>query len=252
MYSLNAIPTGTIYCSAITRIARIGIGQDIGRVEPLPCYVWLLRNMDSGACILVDAGLPDTQSDVAPEQDRFVRTKDEQLLPALRRHGIGPDDLRCCILTHLHWDNAWGARRLGKTPLLLQRNEIRYAIAPYTLDRHCYDLNNDDVPFYTPMYWNMRFLDGDTRLDDDLSIVALPGHTPGSQGVLVNTPTGRIFLAGDIACTRENLETGLPSGIRMDSRDAIQAMDRLEQMQKDGVTVIPSHDATAAQPFLLN
>lgn len=250
MYTVSAIPMGTIYCCNITRISRIGINHDIGSISPLPCYVWLLKNTTKKENIIIEAGLPDKQSDVSKQQDKFTRKNNELLIPALKMHGLDISDITCCILTHLHWDTAWGAKHIGNVPILVQQKEIRYAVAPYALDRDCYDLNNEGAPFYSSFYWNMKFLDGDAKLNDDLHIMALPGHTPGSQGVLVNTPAGKIFLAGDIAYTQENLNTLIPSGIRMDSRDAMQTMNRLNRMQQEGITVIPSHDYEAASPFL--
>jgi N-acyl homoserine lactone hydrolase len=84
-------------------------------------------------------------------------------------------------------------------------------------------------------------------------VVSLPGHTPGSQGVLVETDAGPFLLAGDTVDTYENWEGNsqvehIPSGIHT---DLFQYFDSFRKIEHLGCEVIPSHDAAVLErgPF---
>jgi glyoxylase-like metal-dependent hydrolase (beta-lactamase superfamily II) len=45
-------------------------------------------------------------------------------------------------------------------------------------------------------------------------LLPTPGHTPGHQSVLVDTPDGLIIIGGDVAYTFDELESGATEGQR--------------------------------------
>ena len=53
------------------------------------------------------------------------------------------------------------------------------------------------LPAFACDYPNVVVIDGDFELFDGLQIVHLPGHTPGLQGIVVETADGRIVMASD-------------------------------------------------------
>ena len=84
-------------------------------------------------------------------------------------------------------------------------------------------------------------------------MVSLPGHTPGSQGVLVDTDAGRFLLAGDTIDTYENWEGNehtdhIPSGVHTDLFQYFDSFRRIEELDCE---VIPSHDGAVLErgPF---
>lgn len=80
-------------------------------------------------------------------------------------------------------------------------------------------------------------------------MVALPGHTPGSQGVVVEAATKRYLLAGDCIDLYENWAGDdeaehIPSGFFTDIVAYEHSLKRIEEL---GCEVIPSHDPLVVQ-----
>jgi N-acyl homoserine lactone hydrolase len=106
----------------------------------------------------------------------------------LRRAGIDPDAVTKVILSHLHWDNAANADLFHNADILVHERELNAASAASGRDWA--------IPEYTARALRKLRLQpvaGDVELASDLRIVELPGHTPGSIGLIV----GRQLLAGD-------------------------------------------------------
>jgi glyoxylase-like metal-dependent hydrolase (beta-lactamase superfamily II) len=86
-------------------------------------------------------------------------------------------------------------------------------------------------------------------------LIKAPGHTPGHQMVYVRLDTGREYLfIGDVAWTLANvtqLKLRPVNTMRRISEDAASLMYQLrwikDVMEKDGLTVIPSHDDVLLQ-----
>ena len=73
-------------------------------------------------------------------------------------------------------------------------------------------------------------------------MITLPGHSPGSQGVVADTEKGKFIMAGDLINTVENWETRIPSGIYGNMQDSLDSLDKMEQYD---AVVLPSHDFAA-------
>jgi N-acyl homoserine lactone hydrolase len=106
----------------------------------------------------------------------------------LRRAGIDPDAVTKVILSHLHWDNAANADLFHNADILVHERELNAASAASGRDWA--------IPEYTVRALRKLRLQpvaGDVELASDVRIVELPGHTPGSIGLIV----GRQLLSGD-------------------------------------------------------
>jgi glyoxylase-like metal-dependent hydrolase (beta-lactamase superfamily II) len=66
-----------------------------------------------------------------------------------------------------------------------------------------------------------------------------PGHTPGSQAVVVATPRGTFAIGGDAVTTYENVEADIPPGFHIDVDEAVESIDRLAGLAD---SLLPSHD----------
>ena len=76
-------------------------------------------------------------------------------------------------------------------------------------------------------------LDGDTDLfgDGSVTLVSTPGHTPGSQSLLVHLKnSGFIILSGDVVHLEENFEKDTVPSLNTDKGASIASMDRIKQM----------------------
>lgn len=100
-------------------------------------------------------------------------------------------------------------------------------------------------PPWVPVEDRIDVVDGDADVAPGLSVVWLPGHTPGSQGVLVDTGAGgRFLIAGDCVNLYRNWEGDgtlrhIVGGSLMNLRDHLRSFTRIEGLDAE---VIPSHD----------
>jgi hypothetical protein len=56
--------------------------------------------------------------------------------------------------------------------------------------------------------------DGEAEVLPGIRLLPTPGHTPGHQSVLVDTPDGLVVIGGDVAYTFDELESGATEGQR--------------------------------------
>jgi glyoxylase-like metal-dependent hydrolase (beta-lactamase superfamily II) len=91
--------------------------------------------------------------------------------------------------------------------------------------------------------------------DRSVLLVDLAGHTPGSVGILVNTASGWILLAGDAAWHTLQIEnirqkSSYPGEFADEDRDAcFRSLHRLYAV-KDQMRIVPTHDHTASAAML--
>jgi N-acyl homoserine lactone hydrolase len=106
----------------------------------------------------------------------------------LRRAGIDPAAVTSVVLSHLHWDNAANPDLFGNAEIIVHRRELDGAHKTVGRD--------PAIPEYTARALKklrLRSIAEEIELAPGIRIVELPGHTPGSIGLLV----GRQLLAGD-------------------------------------------------------
>jgi N-acyl homoserine lactone hydrolase len=147
----------------------------------------------------------------------------------LGRAGIDPAAVSKVVLSHLHWDNAANADLFGNADVLLHERELNAAEATAGRDRA--------IPEYTARALRklrLRPVAGDTELASDVRIVELPGHTPGSIGLLV----GRQLLAGDaVGSAKEAVTARIAS-----AGDAQAAAKSLKKALAMSEIIYPGHD----------
>ncbi len=177
--------------------------------------------------------------------------------------GIGPSDIGCIVLSHLHADHVAGLRDFPAARIIVAEDALatlRYRSRVAALrEGFIPALLPDDflsrvavVPDFAPhpVYAGLRH--HDLFGDGSLSLVPLPGHAAGHCGLLVNDSTNPVFLIADACWLLEELEPGfrrhpVASHILHDPA----AYDRTHEILRDlrrehpGMTLIPCHDAVA-------
>ncbi|HEY9303508.1 MAG TPA: MBL fold metallo-hydrolase [Mycobacterium sp.] len=185
---------------------------------------------------------------VRPPSDTIPTIKALSRLPETPR-------LDFALPTHTHWDHVSGLLDLPDLPVHVHRVEHDWVssgpVAPVGGVRDSlrsrpivqYDLDGPPVLTFTKSH--------DLFGDNSVLLVDLPGHTPGSVGVLAHTRRGWILIAGDAAWHELQIEnvrqkSSYPGGLADEDRDeTFRTLHRLH-LARHAVTIIPTHDHQAA------
>jgi len=206
-----------------------------------PVFVYVLKESESKEAVLVDAGFKTQLSDT------FVRGGRKQFEHALQRANVDPEDVRSIILTHLHNDHASFLMLFRKARVFLQESELSYAHNPLPIQRSFY---NDSI-LKSLEKAHVELIRGDKRIEAGLRVLHTPGHTPGSQTVLVDTGGGLYAICGD---TVPMFHNWFPSDARLGTKvdwprippgghtDLQAWFKSARKIEASGGSIIPSHD----------
>ena len=153
-----------------------------------------------------------------------------------------PEEIDTILLTHLHWDHGYGVYKIPNAKVYVQKDELQYAIAPFPIHKGAYELNDTGKPPYFFEYFHrIVTVDGDCTFTDGIDLIKLPGHSPGSQGILVSTPNGRYLITGDLYYNMQNYEEDLPTGVFTSLYDYYASFQKVKALGDD-ITLLPGHD----------
>lgn len=161
----------------------------------MPIYVHVIDHPE--ARVLVDTGLTELHPAVA-DLDPHLRPLNEQ-------EGFDLDSIDIVVNTHLHFDHCGGNHLFAGKPIYVQRQELDDART-----------END----YTIAEWvdppGVRYVpvDSEFQLLPGIRLVPAPGHTRGTQVVLVEHDAHRVVIAGDAAVWSSELDDPRTEGQR--------------------------------------
>lgn len=216
--------------------------RNAGKTITLPVLMWYIEGADQK--ILVDTGAPPPDQIPASVQP-YEQPADQHPLAALARIGVAPEEIDVVVLTHLHWDHCQNAELFPRARLLVQRVELSYAAAPLPIHRPMYWQQQPGTRPLMPPKSQVEVVEGDRRLVDGVTLVLVPGHTPGMQGVAVETAGGVYFIASDNIPLYDNWNgypgdvDRVPNGIHVNLEDYYATFARIAQVADH---VLPSHD----------
>jgi N-acyl homoserine lactone hydrolase len=133
--------------------------------------------------VLFDTGIGEGHAE-AEERYHPVR---RPLRVALGTVGLRLDDVRLVANCHLHFDHSGGNFLFAGIPIFAQARELDATREPdYT------------IPSVVADFEGARFelLDGEADILPGIRIIPTPGHVPGHQSLVVETPRGRVVIAG--------------------------------------------------------
>ena len=164
---------------AALTITPVHVADLLAEGERMPVYVHVIDHPDGR--VLVDTGLTELHPAVA-DLDPILHPLSEQ------EFDLAGIDM--VVNTHLHFDHCGGNHLFAGTPIYVQRRELDDARSAenYTIPEWV------DAPGvqYVPV-------DGEFELLPGIRLVPAPGHTPGTQVVVVETDGRPTVIGGDVA-----------------------------------------------------
>ena len=239
-WTIDALQVGQLLDLPKEVISFKGAGES---AVSAPVIMFVVRS-DAGTVIVDTGGPVDERRVVQHHGFDYVVKSHEHPEAALASIGLKPDDVDVVVNTHLHWDHASNNQLFRRAEHWVQRAELYYAVHPAPPNRATYEVLPQIKPLWLETLDRMKLADGDRELLEGLSLIGLPGHSPGSQGLAVKTGEGTFLIAGDCVNTYENLEGNELYRPRMSGgyTDMVAFASSLERVSDPRWTVIPSHD----------
>lgn len=231
------------------------------QLEDAPLSRWVYRYPETGETvrlcfgfcavktetetILVDCGLAVDEELQAMNGNIISFAENERsFTEILAEKGIQAEEVTKVILTHLHWDHAWNVDKLPHAVFYVQRKELEHAVAPYEMERPHYgykSVKGFENPPFTRVLHRTIPLDGSAEIVPGIRVIPTPGHTVGSQSVLIDTGTeeGTYAIIGDLSNLKKGYEEGYLPAYYYSLGDCYESRERVE---KEHAKIICVHD----------
>ena len=148
--------------------------------ERMPVYVHVIDHPDGR--VLVDTGMTELHP--------LLDDMDPRLYPLSEQEGFEVAGIDIVVNTHLHGDHCGGNRLFAGKPIYVQRRELDDARsqADYSIRE-----------WVEPPGVQYVVVDGELELLPGVRLLPAPGHTNGTQVVVVDTGGRPIVIGGDMA-----------------------------------------------------
>ena len=209
-------------------------GENVGQSIEFSSTCWLIKRGDQW--LLWDTGVPQSALH-DPEgwstlPKLIVYHLDKALTNQLAEIGLKTADITYVAISHTHGDHIGNVRLFPDSTVLMQRAEYAWISSP--------DGPNNNVNQLKALARkllgapkHLTLLDGDSDVfgDGSVTLVSTPGHTPGSQSLLVRLKnSGFIILSGDVVHLEENFEKDTVPSLNTDKAASIASMERIRGM----------------------
>jgi glyoxylase-like metal-dependent hydrolase (beta-lactamase superfamily II) len=207
-------------------------------------FFWVVR--DGERTVLVDTGF---DADVGT---RRGRTCLHAPLDALARADVAPGDVTQIVLTHLHYDHTGNVASFPEAELVVQRRELDFWSGPGGT-RACFadhaEASEVAAIVAAERAGRVRALDGSGTVAPRIEAIAVGGHSPGQQMLLVESRRGPVLLASDVLHYYEELDHDRPYVAFADLEAVYAGLDRIRELERDGAVVVAGHDPAVLDRF---
>ncbi len=192
-----------------------------------------------------DAGLPDSlagRTEPLVVDNHAVFQVSNSVAGQLEKAGHPAQSIDFFGLSHFHVDHVGNVSLFADATLLAQRDEYDAAFGPDAVAHHY------DPEAYSGLAQNrVVLLDGDHDVFGDGTVVVkrLPGHTIGSQALLVRlAQTGPVVVSGDVTHSAQSWRTNaIPAALNYDLAESAQSLKLMrELLEQEGATLWIQHD----------
>jgi N-acyl homoserine lactone hydrolase len=209
-------------------------GENVGKSIEFSSTCWLIKRGNNW--VLWDTGVPQsTLNDPkgwSTLPKLIVYHLDKTITGQLADVGLKISDITYVVVSHTHGDHIGNVYLFPDSKIVMQRAEHSWIYSP--------DGTNDNVNQLKALARklmgkpkHLQLVDGDTDLFGDGSVILIstPGHTPGSQSLLVHLKnSGFIILSGDVVHLEENFEKNIVPSLNTDKAASVASMDKVRRM----------------------
>lgn len=213
-----------------------------GKTMRLASSCYLIKHGD--AYMLWDTGLPAALKGVPTNnKDALSATVTATLPEQLAQIGVKPSDISIIGISHYHFDHIGQAGAFPQAKLLIGKGDFdSLAATP--------PQNGADPTALKRWFGGGGQAEGvvgdkDVFGDGSVTMIDLPGHTPGHHALLLTLPkTGMVLLSGDEFHFRENLDLNGVPGFNYNRSQTLASHDRFKALAKNvKALVVIQHDA---------
>jgi glyoxylase-like metal-dependent hydrolase (beta-lactamase superfamily II) len=231
-------------------------GENVGRSIEFSSTCWLTKHGTDW--VLWDTGVPQaTLNDPkgwSTLPKLIVYHLDKTITGQLTEIGLKTSDITYVALSHTHGDHIGNVGLFPNSTVLMQRVEYTWISSPDGTDDNVNQLKALARKLLgTPKH--LQLLDGDTDVfgDGSVTLVFTPGHTPGSQSLMVHLKnSGFIILSGDVVHLEDNFERNIVPSLNTDRAASIASMDRVRRMMATyQAKLFINHDKTQSDMLKL-
>ena len=209
-------------------------GENVGKSVEFSSTCWLIQH--GNQWVLWDTGVPQSALNDPKGWSTLpkliVYHLDKTISGQLADIGLKIGDINYVVLSHTHGDHIGNVGLFRDSKIVMQRAEHRWIYSP--------DGTNDNVNQLKALARklmgkpkDLELVDGDTDLfgDGSVTLISTPGHTPGSQSMLVHLKkSGFIILSGDVVHSEENFEKDIVPSLNTDKAASIASMEKVRRM----------------------
>ncbi|MDP9421241.1 MAG: N-acyl homoserine lactonase family protein [Pseudomonadota bacterium] len=201
-----------------------------GQPKQLTASCYLIKHGDQH--LLWDTGVAGPAKEWV-----FSITLKERVREQLKRIGVAPDNINYVGISHYHDDHTGQAADFPGATLLIG-----------TGDWEAIKGRPETAARFTPWISGGSKVepvgrDKDVFGDKSVTILDMPGHTPGHKVLLVRLKSGPVLLSGDLYhATEQVANRGVPS-FNTNRADTLASFDRFQAIAKStGAKVIIQHE----------
>lgn len=210
----------------------------VGQHKDLAASCYLIRHGDTW--MLWDTGLPKAMLNHVPDPKQGLdAVLTVTIVDQLAKLGLKPEQIGIIGISHEHFDHTGQAADFPNAKLLIGKGDVDDMRGPAKDHAAALDHWLNGGGTLEPVVG-----DKDVFGDGTVTMIDLPGHTPGHHALLVKLAhKGYVLLSGDTAHFTENYESnGVPS-FNSNRADTLASLDRFKKLAATlHATVIIQHE----------
>jgi N-acyl homoserine lactone hydrolase len=231
-------------------------GQNIGKAIEFSSTCYLIRHGND--VLMWDTGVPQEAvgdpNGWSTIPSLIVYHLDKTLTSQLAAIELSPNEVNYVLVSHTHGDHIGNLGLFPNATVVMQKAEYDWINAPPPSDLKLNTLVTLARSLLGQPH-RLNLISGDVDLfrDGSVTLIATPGHTPGSPSLLVHLRnSGYIILSGDVAHLEENFQHDIVPSLNVDKTQSVGSMERVKELlTKYNAVLFINHDKQQADGLKL-